>query len=82
MHLQNLRVKQSPLHPTFKECQVLNQPMRASLIAKVALLQEVESKFSKYGDVRVARIVRNPYNGESRGFGFVEMADDHGTDKV
>ena len=44
--------------------------------------QEVESKFGKHGDVRVARIVRNPYNGESRGFGFVEMADDHGTDKV
>ena len=45
-------------------------------------MQEVESKFGKYGDVRMARIVRNPYNGESRGFGFVEMADDNGTDRV
>ena len=45
-------------------------------------MQEVERKFGKFGDVRQARIVRNPYNGESRGFGFVEMADDRGTDEV
>lgn len=47
-----------------------------------SVLQEVESKFGKYGDVRIARIVRNPYNNESRGFGFVEMADETGTDRV
>lgn len=45
-------------------------------------MQEVERKFGKFGDVKTARIVRNPYNGESRGFGFVEMADDRGTDDV
>ncbi|KAK9805838.1 hypothetical protein WJX73_006382 [Symbiochloris irregularis] len=44
--------------------------------------REVERKFGKYGDVKTARIVRNPYNGESRGFGFVEMADDRGTDEA
>ncbi|CAL8472197.1 g11739 [Coccomyxa elongata] len=35
--------------------------------------REVESKFDKFGPVREARIVRNPVNGESRGFGFVAM---------
>ncbi|KAK9905891.1 hypothetical protein WJX75_008227 [Coccomyxa subellipsoidea] len=35
--------------------------------------REVESKFEKFGPVREARIVRNPVNGESRGFGFVAM---------
>ena len=45
-------------------------------------VQEVENKFTKFGDVRMARIVRNPYNNESRGFGFVEMADEDGTDRV
>lgn len=47
-----------------------------------ACVQEVEDKFSKYGDVRGARIVRNTYNGESRGFGFVEMKTEEGTDRV
>lgn len=38
--------------------------------------RELERKFSKYGKVREARIVRNSRTGESRGFGFVVM--DHG----
>lgn len=42
----------------------------------------MEHKFEKYGDVVEARIVRNPGNGESRGFGFVEMKTEEGTDKV
>ena len=42
----------------------------------------MEDKFGKYGDVRGARIVRNTYNGESRGFGFVEMKSEDGTDRV
>jgi len=33
----------------------------------------VEAKFGKYGTCKEARIVRNPMNGESRGFGFVAM---------
>ena len=44
--------------------------------------QEVEDKFTKFGDVHRARIVRNTYNGESRGFGFVEMKTEDGTDRV
>lgn len=42
----------------------------------------MEDKFSRFGDVRNARIVRNPYNNESRGFGFVEMEDETSTDRV
>lgn len=45
-------------------------------------VQEVQKKFEKYGDVTLARIVRNPVNGESRGFGFVDMKDDDGADEV
>ncbi len=45
-------------------------------------LQEVQKKFEKYGDVTLSRIVRNPVNGESRGFGFVDMKDDDGADDV
>lgn len=46
------------------------------------LLQEVERKFGKFGEVREARIVRNPHNGESRGFGFVAMERDEDVDRV
>jgi RNA recognition motif-containing protein len=42
----------------------------------------VEAKFEKYGPVREARIVRNPVNGESRGFGFVAMKYEEDVDAV
>jgi len=45
-------------------------------------MQEMLRKFEKYGDVDKARIVRNNINGESRGFGFVQMMDEDGADKV
>jgi RNA recognition motif-containing protein len=45
-------------------------------------MQEVESKFEKFGPVREARIVRNPVNGESRGFGFVAMKYEEDVDAV
>ena len=44
--------------------------------------QEVEQKFEKFGPVREARIVRNPVNGESRGFGFVAMKYEEDVDAV
>lgn len=46
------------------------------------LLQEVEAKFEKFGAVKEARIVRNPVNGESRGFGFVAMKYEEDVDSV
>ena len=45
-------------------------------------LQEVEAKFEKFGEVKEARIVRNPVNGESRGFGFVAMKYEEDVDVV
>ena len=45
-------------------------------------LQEVEAKFEKFGAVKEARIVRNPVNGESRGFGFVAMKYEEDVDAV
>ena len=44
--------------------------------------QEVEAKFEKFGPVKEARIVRNPVNGESRGFGFVAMKYEEDVDAV
>ena len=53
------------------------------LTLKVELVwQEMERKFDKYGDVDEVRIVRNPHNGESRGFGFVIMKNESGADEV
>ena len=46
------------------------------------LEQELERKFDEFGDVVSARVVRNPVNMESRGFGFVEMKTEDGTEKV
>ena len=56
-----------------KQILMLKQPLH---------VQEVQRKFEKYGDVTLSRIVRNPVNGESRGFGFVDMKDDEGADEV
>lgn len=53
-----------------------------SCFVELCLLQEVERKFGKFGEVREARIVRNPHNGESRGFGFVAMERDEDVDRV
>ena len=44
--------------------------------------QELTDRFDKYGRVKEVRIVRNPQNGESRGFGFVVMEDREGVDRV
>jgi hypothetical protein len=36
-------------------------------------LQELESVFADIGPVRIARIVRDPLTGESKGYGFVRL---------
>ncbi len=38
--------------------------------------QDLRHKFSKYGTVLEARVVRDNYSGSSRGFGFVSMSTD------
>jgi len=37
--------------------------------------QELSELFSTYGQVLSARIIKDKFSGESRGFGFVEMGD-------
>lgn len=38
--------------------------------------QSLEAMFSPFGDVRSAQVVQDRDTGRSRGFGFVEMADE------
>ncbi|PQL90799.1 RNA recognition motif domain-containing protein [Apibacter adventoris] len=37
---------------------------------------DLQDLFSKYGEVQSAKIIQDRETGRSRGFGFVEMADD------
>ena len=37
--------------------------------------EELEGAFGAHGEVQSARIITDRYTGQSRGFGFVEMAD-------
>jgi cold-inducible RNA-binding protein len=38
---------------------------------------QLEEMFSKYGEVRSAEVIQDRDTGRSKGFGFVEMADDN-----
>jgi len=38
--------------------------------------EELKSMFSKYGEVTSAKVIADRETGKSRGFGFVEMADE------
>ena len=38
---------------------------------------QLEEIFSKYGQVRSAEVIQDRDTGRSKGFGFVEMADDN-----
>lgn len=42
--------------------------------------QELEELFAQYGDVNSARIISDRYTNQSKGFGFVEMADTDAAD--
>ena len=37
---------------------------------------ELERTFTPFGEVSSARVIQDRFSGRSRGFGFVEMADD------
>ena len=42
--------------------------------------QELENLFTQYGTVTSVRIITDRYTNQSKGFGFVEMADDNAAD--
>lgn len=43
---------------------------------------ELREAFSSYGEVESARIITDRFTGRSKGFGFVEMADDEQAQKA
>ncbi len=36
---------------------------------------ELKGLFSKYGSIKEVKIIKDPYSGESKGFGFLEMSN-------
>jgi RNA recognition motif-containing protein len=44
--------------------------------------QDLEATFTAYGQVERAQLVKDRETGKSRGFGFVEMADDASADRA
>lgn len=44
--------------------------------------QDLEDKFSRYGRVTEARVVRHPTTRESRGFAFVVMSNEREAEEV
>jgi RNA recognition motif-containing protein len=44
--------------------------------------QELEKLFSEYGQVASANVITDKFTGRSKGFGFVEYANDEDADKA
>ncbi|HPI38978.1 MAG TPA: RNA-binding protein [Ignavibacteriaceae bacterium] len=44
-------------------------------LSKETTSQELEAQFKPFGNVDTCRIIKDMQSGESKGFGFVEMAD-------
>ena len=45
--------------------------------------KDLDAIFSEYGEVRSAKIIMDKYSGKSKGFGFVEMANqDEGNNAI
>lgn len=43
---------------------------------------ELEKTFSAFGKVLSVRVIKNKFNDRSKGYGFVEMAEQNGSDKA
>jgi hypothetical protein len=43
---------------------------------------ELEKTFSAFGGVLSVRVIKNKFNDRSKGYGFVEMAEQNGADKA
>ena len=44
--------------------------------------EDLRSYFEEYGEVTAAKVITDRTTGKSRGFGFVEMADDNAANKA
>jgi RNA recognition motif-containing protein len=44
--------------------------------------EELEKVFADYGEVTSVKIIRDKYTDQSKGFGFIEMADDTAAQKA
>jgi len=44
--------------------------------------EELEQAFSKFGEVTTVKIIRDKYTDQSKGFGFIEMANDEEAQKA
>jgi len=44
--------------------------------------EDLEKVFSEYGEVTTVKIIRDKYTDQSKGFGFIEMADDAAAQKA
>ncbi len=44
--------------------------------------EDLQAKFSEFGEVTSARIINDKFSGRSRGFGFVDMANDEEASKA
>lgn len=44
--------------------------------------EQLKDTFSQAGEVAEANVIRNKFSGKSRGFGFVQMADQAGATKA
>lgn len=44
--------------------------------------EDLQNSFGEFGDVTSAKIIMDKTTGKSKGFGFVEMADEEGANKA
>ena len=44
--------------------------------------EDLKEFFTEYGEVSSAKVITDKFTGKSRGFGFVEMADDEAAQKA
>lgn len=54
----------------------MGKVVRVANLGSVIDADQLKEIFSTVGNVVHVRLVSSPYSGESRGFGFVEMADE------
>jgi RNA recognition motif-containing protein len=44
--------------------------------------EDLEKVFAEFGEVTSVKIIRDKYTDQSKGFGFIEMADDESAQKA